>query len=621
MPSYITSPFNKKSKPKFATLGLSAISTGLQLGQQIGNMMPDNGVGNFVQGVFDPMTNIGNAMNYLGEGKIGKGLLSMIPGLGNAIAGRDNRAAEAELKAIEKAKASEAYFANRKGNDATHFNAINNNLAAMGKTIKNKASFFPMGGTTSNRMTTPNAIPINNNAEMLTNPDGSINGTHGTGNNIPLMNDQGQTEVVTEPGEIKVDNPDGSVDILSKQLGFAQQYEQATAEIERLKKSISTTTNTFERNAMDRELKAALKKQQDIVLQQRMINEALGNVENNSGDPNAVPMNMEQSDPSMMQGAPMAPMGYSNRSFQPNLFNPQNSFTNTQLTPNFINPVANNDFTKSFSKPVYNLPTFESPLNKSIDSGLNTNVGKLGQDSEIGVPLPNDFFSPPLPPNYNVKKNPNFATKANDFLTGEGGQFATNVLSMATPIVGNILNRANMRKAAKEIAEQKITPNVINTYTPKLNIDADVAAINSQYADNIKMANMSSSPALKNYFANVSGSNRISQLNTPMQQKANFDTQMKANNVQNANNVINSNIDKENALAGIKLDSRVGLELSKINQRNTTFDNLYKVIGNSDMKVADKTRLELLLKGLDTGNGVIDANIKQQIDDLLARLK
>ena len=132
---------------------------------------------------------------------------------------------------------------------------------------------------------------------------------------------------------------------------------------------------------------------------------------------------------------------------------------------------------------------------------------------------------------------------------------------------------------------------------------------------------MSSSPALKNYFANVSGSNRISQLNTPMQQKANFDTQMKANNVQNANNVINSNIDKENALAGIKLDSRVGLELSKINQRNTTFDNLYKVIGNSDMKAADKTRLELLLKALDTGNGVIDANIKQQIDELRCTFK
>ena len=105
--------------------------------------------------------------------------------------------------------------------------------------------------------------------------------------------------------------------------------------------------------------------------------------------------------------------------------------------------MATNDFTKSFSKPTYNLPTFENPLNKSIDSGLNTNVGKLGQDSEIGVPMAN------------VKGNPNFATKANDFLTGEGGQFATNVLSMATPIVGNILNRANMRKAAKEIAEQK----------------------------------------------------------------------------------------------------------------------------------------------------------------------
>jgi hypothetical protein len=304
---------------------------------------------------------------------------------------------------------------------------------------------------------------------------------------------------------------------------------------------------------------------------------------------------MEQGNSSKMQGAPIAPMGYSNHSFQPNLFNKENSFVNTQIQPNFINPVATNDFNKSFIKPTYELPTFENPLNKSINSGLNTNIGKLGQDSQIGVPMANDFFSPPLPPDYTTKATPNFATKANDFLTGEGGQFATNVLSMATPIVGNILNRANMRKAAKEIAEQKITPNIINTYTPKLNIDADVAAINSQYADNIKMANMSSSPALKNYFANVSGSNRISQLNTPLQQKANFDTQMKANNVQNANNVINSNIDKENALAGIKLDSRVGLELSKINQRNTTFDNLYKVIGNSDMKAAEILNNKLMI--------------------------
>lgn len=593
MGSYITSPLTLKRKPKFAPLGLSAISTGLQMGQQLGNMMPDNGVGNAIQGLVDPMTNIGNAMSYMGDGKIGKGLLSLIPGVGNIIAGKDNRAEEAELKAIAEKKATDAYFAGRKSGDSTVLNAINNRMAAFGKTIKSKTSFFPMGGSTSNQLSTPNAVDINANAEMITNPDGSTSGTHQSGNNIPLVDAEGNPEVIAEPGEVKVTSPDGRVDILSKQLGYAQKYEEATANINRLTGAINKSTNLFERNAMSRELVAAKKKQEDIVKEQRVINEVLGNVE----DPNA--------QPEVPIGAPVAPNGYTFNKYYTNRLQTPASLQTPGFSPyigNVVNPI-----------------TGQTTPNQSFSNNNNfmpTGVEHAQSFSDLTL----DASSPLYKGTPTDSPNLSLGSKLDGFLNSDGVNFASNILSMGAPIVANILNRKTMRKAAKDIANQTINPNKINTYTPTLNIDADVAAINSQHADNIKLTDMTSSPAMKNYLANVSGGNRIQQLNTPFQQKARFDANMKMNNVQDANNITNMNIDKENQLSGFKLDSRVGLELSKINQLNTTLDSMYKVINNSDMQEADKLRVQLLIKQLDNGNGVINRNVQQELTTLLSKL-
>lgn len=77
------------------------------------------------------------------------------------------------------------------------------------------------GGSVSNVHTPKqNSLRLTNGAILLVNDDGTINGSHEQGDNIPLKRN-GEVVAYAEPGEVVVDNT-----VLSKRLGIAEDYMQ-----------------------------------------------------------------------------------------------------------------------------------------------------------------------------------------------------------------------------------------------------------------------------------------------------------------------------------------------------------------------------------------------------------
>jgi len=554
--------YTSNPKPKYASFG--AVMQGLQIGQSVGNMMPDNGVGNFIQGSLDPINNFSNAMSYMGEGKIGKGLLAMIPGFGNAMTGLDRRKEEAELAAKAKQLSNDQYFASKKRNDTSELIAMNNTHAMpYGGKITRKPISFPKGGNTRSGIIPQSNNGLLDNSQTLTNAAGTTSGSHETGQNIPITDGQGNTQVIAEPGEVKVTNPDGSIDILSKRLGFAQRYENLDFKVKRLQQALAKETDTAQRNAMERELKGFEKEKELVVQQQRMVAEQMGN--------EVTP-----------DGTPMAAGGYPGGNKYGNLWNAgdPNVYSSQPGEDNSISPMTFKPFK----------PTMDyTPSLKS--SGRVMAEPPTGWDNfKSGVG--------------DVMKDPN---TLNHLQTG---------LNLIAPAVANAKNRRDMRKVAKEINDFTIRPNEIQRYMPTMNIDADVSAINSNYADTMKLGKEVSNPMTANFLANVAGSNRLQSLNPVHQQKINFDTTAKAGVMNYNNQVTNQNINSQNELDKMKLDSRTGLTLSNIDLRQANVNSLAKFVAESNMKQQDKTRLELLIQQLDRGDGVLDANVMKQVQDM-----
>ena len=155
--------------------------------------------------------------------------------------------------------------------------------SAPGSTSARMSLFNPMGlafgGMSDNNLPLDNSIPIDNNAEVVTNDQGGIDGSHEQGDNIPVYNKQGDQSAVVEPGEVVVDLPNGQKFALSKRLGTAQMYMQLVNSKNELNKILQSTPDTFKRNSIKRDIYAIDSKLNEIPrLQEQM--KAIAGMEN-----------------------------------------------------------------------------------------------------------------------------------------------------------------------------------------------------------------------------------------------------------------------------------------------------------------------------------------------------
>ena len=85
---------------------------------------------------------------------------------------------------------------------------------------------FLAGGTVENNSFIPSqyGINISPNAQFLTNADGSINGDHSTGNEVPIYNKDKKLIALAHPREILYTKPDGDQVVLSEAKGYSTAY-------------------------------------------------------------------------------------------------------------------------------------------------------------------------------------------------------------------------------------------------------------------------------------------------------------------------------------------------------------------------------------------------------------
>jgi len=164
------------------TAPFGAIMAGLQLGKMVGDMMPDTNAGNTLKGVFDPMANVGAGIAYMSEGKIGKGLASLIPGIGTYMQGKDADAREAEIKAITDARAKASYV------EAVRSASMND---LQNYTPTNNISMYPDGGVISDSTVRPNQYKVIKSRVPKLDEFGNPTGRFITRNDTVFLQDTG----------------------------------------------------------------------------------------------------------------------------------------------------------------------------------------------------------------------------------------------------------------------------------------------------------------------------------------------------------------------------------------------------------------------------------------------
>ncbi len=110
------------------------------------------------------------------------------------------------------------------------------------------------GGISGNNLPNRNSVQIDENAELVTNDEGGVDGSHEQGDNVPVYNKSGNPTAQVEPGEVVVDLPNGSKFALSKRLGTAQMYMDLVNTKNELNSKLQSTSDTFKRNSIKREI-------------------------------------------------------------------------------------------------------------------------------------------------------------------------------------------------------------------------------------------------------------------------------------------------------------------------------------------------------------------------------
>lgn len=151
-----------------------------------------------------------------------------------------------------------------------------NNNYGMGNTVMAKGGrIYSTGGNIGDfNIPQEHVQRLNKNAVMLTNQQGGVQGSHESGQNIPIEKG-GQPAAYGEPGEVIVETPDGQSVAMSKRLGYAQKYTELDTLKKQLKSKIVDTTDKFKKNEILRQVDALDKQMLELVAEQAMVKQQM----------------------------------------------------------------------------------------------------------------------------------------------------------------------------------------------------------------------------------------------------------------------------------------------------------------------------------------------------------
>ena len=655
------------------------IGPALQLGQTLGEMMPDNIVGDGLKGVLNPMDAIGRGIDNLSEGKILRGLLSFTPA-GGFIDSHFRRKEDAEAEAKAKEAAYKTSFNSRVAADKDEalmmskgmnrislyakggrLNAMDN-VAAVANSSAN-ASSVPNRGSMQQQYGAPHSIGLNNGAQILTDSNGSTIGTHESGANVPIVSD-GQTQAIAEPGEVLVNNPDGSATILAKRNGLAQQYIQLENTASQIRMALNTETDIAKQNALKREL-AAIEIQKESV--KRMQDELAAQIEASGqqpmADPNAIPMApdgirlksgkivpdnediaMQQANLRYYEYFPQenhneinaaSTLGYDERMppvdhdyYNRHMSRPNRTDMgiNTRLLPRRDNTVRN-PWEEMPRAPIVSSSTASNTTNNSRSnkstktstartplSPINTITPQSGDNAVARVSnysKPINYTPPPVAATPSMEMRNSAGSIAGvpkaPIDAGKVLDVAGNIAQMALPVVANIKARNKMNDMMKLVNEYQ--PDLLKTFRTnyKTEIADQVAAANNADANNRRIAEKVANPLTAATIANVSGAQRIENLNPVHANRINVDNRIKLQQDAIAQQNAAMNTQLINAAKDTKLNAALGKIRAEIDLSNQTVANIYTQIQEKNLKESDLLRVSMAMKHLNQ-YGVITRN-------------
>jgi len=583
----------------------------LQIGQTIGEMMPDNTGGDIVKGIVNPIAGI-----------------SMV---GDLLAGRHPRKDAKAAEEAAKAEAEKAFFANRKIADQSE--------ADMMKTGNRTISYYPYGGKLTSQDLVANranqsaeTIPFSqgetigspynpasgvksgSRSQTITAPNGSTQGSHETGANVPIVKD-GQTVAIAEPGEEIVNNADGTADILSKRLGIAQKYRQVEDMFQRINKMIQSTVDPIEQNGLKRKLAQLEVQKQILQREQQEIDaqmEASGQQEmvdpqqaqegvpmatygkTLEGDPRKKVSRYDPTSPYMLDNPNSYPQGVDNP--WQTLYDNRGS-VGDHGEGYYDNPAMRGQAPTSISRKGKGVAHITPMTPKAVTIDPNAGTQPI-------TPITSPTLKTGLTTTVDMPPKPKFGE---GFDLEKGLGIASTVAQYALPIISNIKAKKKMDEMMKDINAYKPNLNKVNRTPYKTETGDQIAGIDSQYAHNISFAEKAANPLIAAAIAGEAGQNRISNRNQVFAGAVNQDMRMKAMTDNMANQTSAMNTQMLNASDEMKLNAKLGMNAQEIALNNQTVTNIQNMIREQNQKGFDTTSVELAMKYLNN-NGVLTRN-------------
>ena len=439
--------------------------------------------------------------------------------------------------------------------------------------------------------------------QLITAPNGSTIPMHGQpGGDVPIQNAQGKTMVNAEPGEVLANLPKGNGEVvptvLSKRLGYAQQFQQLTTEKGAITAKILSSK--------DRVLKAKLS------VELRKINgqiAELGNQQdqengNKSVDAQGQVSQDEPDQAGVAEGAePKAALG--------------DRINTMPVLDMYGNPIYNsNNVGRTPINPIDQFQTFDPTLSH----------GESWNSAQIDLPgVTNVNRNMSLAPNTDMTVPPTVNPRTGIDLSGVGKFINKNQsgieqgLAFAAPIVANIASQNAATKAYNKINDlqpKQFTNTPIDT---RVDTSAAVNTINQSVNQQIKgTAQAFSDPTTGQAYAAKLTADKLPAIAGIQTQANQQSASLKAMNAQASDRTSQMNVDQSNKYDQMKAEAFGNLMGVKSSIGQASAQSLVNLIKEKNTNKSYDSLLRALYTSMDSSGGI---NLKHLPTDMQDQIK
>lgn len=456
----------------------------------------------------------------------------------------------------------------------------------------NNPGYFAAGGTIENNSFTPNqyGVNISPNAQFLTNADGSTNGDHSTGNEVPIYNKDKKLIALAHPREILYTKPDGDQVVLSEARGYSTAYNNLQNMINERKVKLFKTRKD-PKGDISRDIQDLVKAQVGLVAKQ----------EEDSANPNQMKYGgkVRRKEDGDNTNSDFPPTNEYNRQLNmlPGILNKMNSFTD--------------NIQRNIENSMIGINNSDNKVTSSNTDVVNTDPSKPWRNPNIPTIKPSIILEQePLTGNqlnrrvthYNDPSSPEnqtFWDKAKGVMRTP--EFQNAAIGTIGNVASNLISNSYLSAADKMISNLK----PVHTRYAPINERVDVSGqeASAQNAFNLAKSEIDnvSDPTRRAALLNDLTSRYVSNNNEIAGNRINAEIAKQNTNVNAANQVSAQNAVASNAFNQYKAESRAGILGAKATNMGNMMTKIMQGVQDYRLGQNDKAKLDMVLQRFKSG--------------------